>query len=148
MEAIRAGNATTKQDYKLRTGVTQQKLNLEDLQKLIDEYEVLIAHEETDYAKVFIKKHNVTKQMLMKRCQEWVEIQDNANPVFDLIEKCTTDVQNLINKAAHGAEASSADDPMKNQMAALGHVDGHLSNADMENLQGKSGHELIQLQRE
>ena len=55
MEAIRAGKPTTKQDYALRTGVAQQKLNLEDVKKIIESYEVLISHEETDYAKVFIR---------------------------------------------------------------------------------------------
>ena len=87
---------------------------------------MLISHVETDYSKVFIRQSNVTKEKLMKRCQEFVEINDNADPVFDLIEKCTTDVQNLIKKAQ--GDAMSGSDPMNDQMAALGHVDGRLSN--------------------
>ena len=55
MEAIRAGKQTTKQDYNLRTGVGQQKLNLDELQKIVNHYNELIGHEETDYAKVFIR---------------------------------------------------------------------------------------------
>ena len=82
----------------------------------------------------------------MKRCQEFVEINDNADPIFDLIEKCTTDVHNLIKKAQ--GDAMSGNDPMSDQMAALGHVDGRLSATDMENYQGKSGQELILLQRQ
>ena len=55
MQAIRDGKKTTKEDYNLRKDVRQQKLNLEDLQKLINEYEVLISHDDTDYAKVFTR---------------------------------------------------------------------------------------------
>ena len=51
--------------------------------------------------------------MLMKRCQEFVEIKDSADPVIEIIEKGTTDVQNLIKKAQGNA---SSNDPMADQM--------------------------------
>lgn len=75
--------------------------------------------------------------MLEKRCKEWVEIQDNANPIFEIIEKTIINPQNLTNKAANGA----TDDPTSNQMAASGYND------DLEEMKGKSGAELIQMQR-
>ena len=41
----------------------------------------------------------MTKETLMARCQEFVEIRDSALPVLELIEKGTTDVQHLIDQA-------------------------------------------------
>ena len=39
------------------------------------------------------------KDLLIKRCQEFIDISDSAQPVMELIEKGTTDVSHLINKA-------------------------------------------------
>ena len=41
----------------------------------------------------------MSKETLMARCQEFVEIRDSALPVLELIEKGTTDVQHLIDQA-------------------------------------------------
>ena len=66
---------------------------------MIDHYNNLIGHDETDYTKVFIRNPDVNKLVLMKRCKEWVDIKDSAEPVIEIIEKGTTDVQHMINKA-------------------------------------------------
>jgi len=68
--------------------------------------------------------------MLEKRCKEWVELQDNANPIFEIIEKTIINPQNLTNKAANGA----TNDQISNLTTA---------SALNDDLEGKSGSELI-----
>ena len=62
-------------------------------------YNELMIHKKTNYAKVFINMPDVTKEMLIKRCQEYIDINDTATPVIELIENGTTDVSHLIQKA-------------------------------------------------
>lgn len=59
-------------------------------------------HQETKYNKVFIKNPNCTADMLQKRCQEFIDISDSAQPIIELIETGTTDVSHLINRAKGG----------------------------------------------
>ena len=142
-EKVRVGGKTTKEDYTLRTGIGQQKLNLQNLEKLIEYYDELISHEETNYAKIFIKSKNMTKEVLMARCQEYVEIRDSALPVLEIIEKGTTDVQHLIDQAQGTKKKIVYTEGDPNSMRAIQEDQTHLTDEEVKNYMGMQNRDLI-----
>ena len=66
-EAIRAGQSTVKQDYTLRNGVSQLRLMMASLDERVVFYEELMAHEKTNWSKVFIRDASCTPELLHKR---------------------------------------------------------------------------------
>ena len=79
------------------------QISVKSLKERVNFYNDLLKHSSTDYKKVFIKSAEVVSpDMLYKRCQEFIEIEDSARPVIELIETGTTDVTHLIQKARGG----------------------------------------------
>ena len=56
-------------------------------------------HASTDYSKVFVRNSSLTKQTLISRCKEFIEINDSAMPIMQLVEDQTMDVKKLIQRA-------------------------------------------------
>lgn len=79
--------------------MANQKATLLVMKELVDFYNDLMRHKETDYAKVFVRKTSITKQNLIQRCQEYIEINDSACPIIQMVEDQTMDVKNLIQRA-------------------------------------------------
>ena len=75
--------------------------------------------------------------MLVKRCQEFIDINDSATPVIELIESGTTDVSHLIAKAKG---RTGRPDPTDAQESALGRqiYQPTLTDEDVENLQHRT----------
>ena len=82
--------------------------------------------------------------MLTKRCQEFIEICDTAQPVIELIETGTTDVSHLVAQAK-GRTDVHRKDPTGDARTALHGVDyqPQLTDEDIVNLQSRSNKELI-----
>lgn len=79
-------------------------------------------HSTTNYSRVFIHETKTTAATLTKRCQEFIEICDTAQPVIELIETGTTDVSHLVAQAK-GKTDVHRKDPTGDARTALHGVD-------------------------